>query len=62
MPKKLQTLTLTLALASSLLCAEIPSWANNPDREITINMVPGNMKFDTELMRVQPGEKVVINF
>ena len=50
-----------LTMAITPLHADAPAWAAKPDRELTVTMVPGNMKFDAETLRVQPGEKVKLN-
>ena len=38
--------------------AKPPVWSAQPDREITISMVPAKMAYDTTLLRVRPGAKL----
>lgn len=41
--------------------AKPPVWSAQPDREITISMVPAKMAYDTTLLRVRPGERIKLN-
>ncbi|MEM7697721.1 MAG: PA14 domain-containing protein [Verrucomicrobiota bacterium] len=58
-PFKYSLLLLALPL---LLQAEPPPWSSKPDREIAIKTRPGMMRYDLEELRVEPGQRIQLNF